>query len=228
MRSNKKKLGDLLVQTGYIKPEILEEGLKEQDKTGELLGRILVAKGYITEQNLIEALEFQLGIPHVVLAKRDIPPEVLAVVPENVAKKYKVFPVEKKGNRLVLGMVDPTDVLALDNLRLLLNMEIQPVIVTQEDLERALSKYYGLEETMAEVFKDLDIEFEEDRAEEEPADVEEIIEEAPIVRLVNLIISQAVKERASDVHLEPTEKELVVRYRVDGVLRRVMTSPKNT
>ena len=228
MAGNKKKLGDLLVQTGYIPPEILQEGLKEQDKTGERLGKILVAKGYITEQNLIEALEFQLGIPHVVLAKRDIPPEVLAAVPENVAKKYKVFPVEKKGNRLVLGMVDPTDVLALDNLRLLLNMEIQPVIVTEEDLERALSKYYGLEDTVAEVFKDLDIEFEEDKQEEEPADVEQMIEEAPIVRLVNLILTQAIKERASDVHLEPNEKELVVRYRVDGVLRRVTASPKNT
>lgn len=227
MAFTKKKLGDLLVATGYITQEKLEEVLKEQNRTGERLGRILVNKGYITEQNLIEALEFQLGIPHVVLAKREIPPEVLEAVPEHVAKKYKVFPVERKGNRLVLGMVDPTDVVALDNLRLLLNMEIQPVIVTEEDLERALSKYYGIQGTVAEVFKDLDIEFEEEKKEEEPA-VEELVEDAPIVRLVNLIISQAVRERASDIHLEPAEKELVVRYRVDGVLRRVMTSPKNT
>ncbi|NLW09774.1 MAG: Flp pilus assembly complex ATPase component TadA [Firmicutes bacterium] len=223
----KKRLGDLLVATGYITQEALQEVLKEQNRTGERLGRILVNKGYITEQNLIEALEFQLGIPHVVLAKREIPQEVVAAVPEHIANKYKVFPVEKEGNRLVLGMVDPTDVVALDNLRLLLNVEIQPVIVTEEDLQRALGKYYGIQGTVAEVFKDLDIEFEEEKKEEEPA-VEELVEDAPIVRLVNLIISQAVKERASDIHLEPSEKELVVRYRVDGVLRRMMTSPKNT
>ncbi|NLY89012.1 MAG: Flp pilus assembly complex ATPase component TadA [Firmicutes bacterium] len=223
----KKRLGDLLVATGYITPEALREVISEQSRTGERLGRILVNKGYITEQSLIEALEFQLGIPHVVLAKRKIPPEVLAAVPERIAKQYKVFPVERKGNRLVLGMLDPTDVMVLDNLRLLLNMEIQPVIVTEEDLERALSKYYGIQETVAEVFRDLDIEFEEEKREEEPA-AEALVEDAPIVRLVNLIISQAVKERASDIHLEPSEEELVVRYRVDGMLRRVMTSPKNT
>ena len=159
----KKRLGDLLVATGYITAETLQEALQEQNRTGERLGRILVSKGHITEQNLIEALEFQLGIPHVVLAKREIPPEVLVAVPEHIAKKYKVFPVEQNGNRLVLGMIDPTDVVALDNLRLLLNMEIQPVIVTEEDLERALSKYYGIEGTVAEVFKDLDIEFEEEK-----------------------------------------------------------------
>ncbi len=227
MAIGKKRLGDLLVATGYITQEALQEVLKEQNRTGERLGRILVNKGYITEQNLIEALEFQLGIPHVVLAKREIPQEVVAAVPEHIANKYKVFPVEKEGNRLVLGMVDPTDVVALDNLRLLLNVEIQPVIVTEEDLQRALGKYYGIQGTVAEVFKDLDIEFEEEKKEEEPA-VEELVEDAPIVRLVNLIISQAVKERASDIHLEPSEKELVVRYRVDGVLRRMMTSPKNT
>jgi type IV pilus assembly protein PilB len=224
----KRRLGDLLVATGYITPEILQEVLEEQGRTGERIGRILVSKGYITEQNLIEALEFQLGIPHVVLAKREILPETLAAVPEQIAKKYRVFPVEVKNNRLVLGMIDPTDVVALDNLRLLLNMEIQPVIVTEEDLERALSKYYGIQGTVAEVFKDLDIEFEEEEKKEEEPTGEELVEDAPIVRLVNLIISQAVKERASDIHLEPAEKELVVRYRVDGMLRRVMTSPKNT
>lgn len=227
MAGKKKRLGDLLVKTGYIAPEVLQEALKEQGRTGERLGKILVTKGYITEQNLIEVLEFQLGIPHVVLAKREIAPEVLLTVPDHIAKKYKVFPVDRKGKRLLLGMIDPTDVLALDDLRLLLNMELQPVIVTQEDLERALSKYYGIKETVAEVFKDLDIEFEEAKKEEEP-EVEELVEDAPIVRLVNLIISQAVKERASDIHLEPTEKELMIRYRVDGVLRQVMSSPRNT
>ena len=226
---NRQRLGDLLVQTGVITPEQLNEALEEQKRTGQRLGNILVKKGYFTEHNLIEVLEFQLGIPHVVLAKRHIEPDVLALVPENLVKKYKVFPVEKIQNRLILGMLDPTDIFALDDLRLSLNMEIQPVIITEEDLNQAINKYYGISNSVKEVFKDLDVEIEEITQEDEAADeVQTAIDEAPIVRLVNLIITQAVKERASDIHIEPTEKEVVIRYRVDGSLKQEMTSPKNT
>lgn len=226
---NRQRLGDLLVQTGVITPEQLNEALEEQKRTGQRLGNILVKNGYFTEHNLIEVLEFQLGIPHVVLAKRHIEPDVLALVPENLVKKYKVFPVEKIQNRLILGMLDPTDIFALDDLRLSLNMEIQPVIITEEDLNQAINKYYGISNSVKEVFKDLDVEIEEINQAEEAADeVQTAIDEAPIVRLVNLVITQAVKERASDIHIEPTEKEVVIRYRVDGRLKQEMTSPKNT
>lgn len=225
----KQKFGDLLLQTGQITKEQLEEALAEQKRSKERLGAVLVKKGYITEQRLIETLEFQLGIPHVILSKRRIDPDVLALVPENIAKKYRVFPVEKQGKRLVLAVLDPTDVYALDELRLMLNQEIQPVIVTEEDLNQAFSYYYGITGSVQEVFKDLDVQIEEEEVEDQgPGDLEAMVEDAPIVRLVNLIITQAVKERASDIHLEPTERELVIRYRVDGRLRKVMTSPKNT
>ena len=225
----KQKIGDLLLQTGQITNEQLEEALAEQKKSKERLGTVLVKKGFITEQRLIETLEFQLGVPHVILAKRKIDPDVLAMVPENIAKKYRVFPVEKQGKRLVLAVLDPTDVYALDELRLMLNQEIQPVIVTEEDLNQAFSYYYGITGSVQEVFKDLDVQIEEEEVEDQgPGDLEAMVEDAPIVRLVNLIITQAVKERASDIHLEPTERELVIRYRVDGRLRKVMTSPKNT
>ncbi|HEY8464573.1 MAG TPA: ATPase, T2SS/T4P/T4SS family [Bacillota bacterium] len=228
--ANRQRLGDLLVQTGVITSEQLNEALEEQKRTGQRLGNILVKKGYFTEHNLIEVLEFQLGIPHVVLAKHQIEPEVLALVPENLVRKYKVFPVEKIQDRLVLGMMDPTDIFALDDLRLTLDMEIQPVIITEEDLNQAINKYYGISNSVKEVFKDLeDIEIETVGAEEPAADeVQNAIDEAPIVRLVNLVISQAVKERASDIHIEPTEREVVIRYRVDGRLKQEMTSPKNT
>lgn len=225
----KQKFGDLLVQTEQITNEQLDEALLEQGKTKERLGIVLVKKGYITEQRLIETLEFQLGIPHVILSKRKIDPEILALVPEHVAKKYHVFPVEKQGKRLVLAMVDPTDVYALDELRLTLNFEIQPVIVSEEDMNQAFSYYFGISGSVNEVFKDLDVQIEEDEAEEQGSgDLEAMVEEAPIVRLVNLLITQAVKDRASDIHLEPTERELVIRYRVDGRLKKIMTSPKNT
>lgn len=225
----KQKFGDLLVQTGQITTEQLEEALAEHRKTKERLGTVLVKKGYINEQRLIETLEFQLGIPHVILSKRKIDPDIMAMVPEHVAKKYHVFPVEKQGKRLVLAMLDPTDVYALDELRLTLNYEIQPVIVSEEDMNEAFSRYFGISGSVKEVFKDLDVQIEEETVEEQgSAELEAMVEDAPIVRLVNLLITQAVKERASDIHLEPTERELVIRYRVDGRLKKIMTSPKNT
>ena len=225
----KQKIGDLLVQTGQITTEQLEEALVEQRKTKERLGTILVRKGYINEQRLIETLEFQLGIPHVILSKRKIDPDIVGMVPEHVAKKYHVFPVEKQGKRLVLAMLDPTDVYSLDELRLTLNYEIQPVIVSEEDMNEAFSRYFGISGSVKEVFKDLDVQIEEETVEEQgSAELEAMVEDAPIVRLVNLLITQAVKERASDIHLEPTERELVIRYRVDGRLKKIMTSPKNT
>jgi len=226
---NRQRLGDLLVQTGIITNDQLTEALEEQKRSGERLGNVLVRKGYLTEQRLIEVLEFQLGIPHVVIAKRHISPDVVALVPETLARKYRIFPVERNGDRLVLGMVDPTDILAIDDLRLSLKMEIQPVIVTEEDLNHTFNQYYGIKESVRDVFKDMDVEIEETKSDEPSMDaIESMVDDAPIVRLVNLIITQAVKERASDIHLEPTEKELVVRYRVDGRLRQMMTTPKNT
>lgn len=222
------RLGDILIQTEIINQDQLNDALSEQKKTGERLGAVLVKKGFIAEQRLIEVLEFQLGIPHVVLAKRQIMPEVLSLVPEQLAKRYRVFPVEKLGDRLVLGMLDPTDIFALDDLRLTLKLELQPVIVTEEDLNNAFNQYYGIIGSMQEVFKDIDIQIEEGQSDEPQGDLEALVEEAPIVRLVNLVITQAVKERASDIHMEPTERELVIRYRVDGKLKSVMTSPKNT
>lgn len=225
----KQKIGDLLVQTGQITDEQLTEALAEQRKTKERLGIILVKKGYIDEQRLIETLEFQLGIPHVILSKRKIDPDILAMVPEQIAKKYRVFPVEKQGKRLVLAMLDPTDVYALDELRLTLNHEIQPAIVSEEDMSQAFSYYFGISGSVKEVFKDLDVQIEEEEVEEQgSAELEAMVEDAPIVRLVNLLITQAVKEKASDIHIEPTERELVIRYRVDGRLKKIMTSPKNT
>lgn len=225
----KQKFGDLLVQTGQITVAQLEEALAEHRRTKERLGTILVRKGYISEQRLIETLEFQLGVPHVILAKRKIDPDIVALVPEHIARKYRVFPVEKQGKRLVLAMLDPTDVYAIDELRLTLNYEIQPVIVSEEDMNEAFSRYFGITGSVKEVFKDLDVQIEEETVEEHgTAELEAMVEDAPIVRLVNLIITQAVKEKASDIHVEPTERELVIRYRIDGRLRKIMTSPKNT
>lgn len=225
----KQKLGDILLQAGYITDKQLEECLSEQKTSGKRLGNILVEKGYVTEQSLIEVLEFQLGVPHVILSKRQIDPEAIKAVPEHIVKKYKVFPVEKRGNALTLGMLDPTDVFALDDIKILLGCDIQPVIITEEDLNKSIGQYYQMQSTMEEVYKDFNVEIQDDKEDEIGAnELRRMVDDAPIVKLVNIIINQAVKDRASDIHIEPTEKEVIIRYRIDGHLRQVMTSPKNT
>lgn len=228
INKQRQRLGDILINNGYITPNQLEEGLAEHRRTKRPLGEILVKKGFLSESVLIEVLEFQLGIPHVILAKRKIDPEVLKLVPEQVARKYHVFPIEKQGNHLALAMLDPTDVVAFDQLRLTLKIDITPFIVVEEDLNRAINQYYGVSSSFQEVFKDLDIEINEQQAPEADSDTSQAIDEAPIVRLVNLIISQAVKEHVSDIHIEPTDGDLSIRFRVDGKLKQFMTSPRNT
>ena len=143
-----------------------------------------------------------------------------------MARKYKCFAVEQQGKKLLLAMTDPTDVFALDDLKLTLGCEIIPAITTEDDFKQIIETFYGMAGSMEDAVKDLEVEIEEEDTAEEGELA--MVEDAPIVRLVNLIITQAVKERASDIHIEPGEKELVIRYRVDGRLRQVMTSPKNT
>lgn len=224
---NKKRIGELLVEANYITQAQLAQALDLQKTDGRRIGRILVGLGYLTEQSLIEVLEFQLGIPHVILAKRTIPPEVVKLVPETMARKYKVFPVEKHGNQLMLGMVDPADVFAIDDLKIQLGFEIQPLIISEEDLNRAFTSFFGFGDQAKEVFKELgeQIQITDDGPDD---DSDTGANEAPIVKLVNMIIGQAVRQRASDIHIQPTEGDVRIRYRVDGALRDIMTSPKNT
>ncbi len=223
----KRRLGELLLEAGYISPGQLEEALILQKESGQRLGSTLVNLGYLNEQSLIEVLEFQLGVPHVIIAKRKVDPAVAALVPEQVARKYRCFAVELQGNKLLLAMVDPTDVVALDDLKLALHYTIVPAIATEDDVKRAIDGYYGIKGSVEEVFRDFEIEVEEEKKDEE-TDVLALIEEAPIVRFVNLIITQGVRLRASDIHIEPTEKDVAIRFRVDGRLRQELSSPRNT
>ena len=223
----RRELGELLIEAGYINQNQLHEAILKQKESGEKLGHVLVGLGYLSDQSLIEVLEFQLGVPHVNFSKRNIDPIVAALVPEAIARKYCCFPVGMQSGALLIAMANPNDVVALDELKLSLNTRITPAIATEEEIKRAIDGFYGIRSSMEEVFKDLEIELEEDKPEDD-SDVLAQIEEAPIVRFVNLIIVQGVKLRASDVHIEPTETEVVIRYRVDGRLRKEMNSPRNT
>ena len=210
------------MEAGYISQEQLAEGLTKQQTTGERLGTTLVQLGYISEQSLIEVLEFQLGVPHVNLFKRKIDPTVVKLIPEHIARKCKCIAVERQGTKILLAMVDPTDVFALDDLKLAANCDVILAIAAESDVKKALDEYYGIHaEDVLQGIQTLD-------EIEESAEAEEAANDVPIVKFVNLLIGQAVRLRCSDIHIQPTEGDVRVRFRVDGALKDMMTSPRGT
>lgn len=224
---NKMKLGDLLVSVGKITEQQLNEALKVQKMSGRKLGEILVEKGYVTEMDIIQVLEFQLGIPHVDLNSFFIDPEIPKMIPEHLARRYLVIPIKKERGKLLVAMADPLNIFAIDDIKMATNFEVDPVIATKHDILNAIDYYFGsqvAEKAIEDFKKQYDVE-----------DIEEIDDEiinevnsAPVVRLVNTIIRQAVKARASDIHIEPFENQVRIRFRIDGELKEIMTTAKST
>ncbi|MEK3880360.1 GspE/PulE family protein [Paenibacillus sp. FSL M7-0420] len=215
----KKRLGDLLVENGIISQEQLEEALIEQRKTKRKLGDLLITQGYITEQQLIEVLEFQLGIPHVSLFKYQIDPAITQIIPESMAKRYQVLPFMKEGSKLMVAMADPLDYFAIEDLRMSTGFRIEPAISSRDELTRAIARHYGMRDSMSQMMVELP-------TQEEIEETEITDEDSPIVRLVNQMIQQAVSLRASDIHVDPGENNLSIRYRIDGTLRTERIIPK--
>lgn len=215
----KKKLGDILVENGIISGEQLAAALQEQQKSKRKLGDLLITHGYITEQQLIEVLEFQLGIPHVNLFKYQIDPAITQIIPESMAKRYQVLPLMKEGGKLMVAMADPLDYYAIEDLRMSTGFRIEPAISSREELQRAIARHYGLQDTMDRMMIDLP-------SQEEIEETEITDEDSPIVRLVDQMIQQAIQLRASDIHVDPGENHLLIRYRIDGALRTERLIPK--
>jgi len=210
----RRRLGDILIDAGMITRAQLEQALQEQKRSGERLGKVLIRLGFITEASILEVLEFQLGIPKVVLADYQLDPEVVRLVPERLARRYQAIPVRLEGNRILVAMADPLNLLALDDMRLATGREIVPVIAAEGEIEAALSRFWQEEVNV--------------RMAEEAATAAETTgggEGAPTVRLVNSFIQQAIQVRASDIHIEPQEEEVRVRLRVDGLLRELTRLP---
>lgn len=214
----RKRLGDLLVDSGLITEEQLSHTLAEKT-ADEKLGDALLRKGFITEQQLIEVLEFQLGIPHINVVQYPIDQEVIQLVPKDLAKRHLLLPIRVDGNKLQVAMVDPMDYFVLEELRMATGFQIVPAIATKNALYRMVTKYYDLQETIEDVIDDYS-------PDESIEDVGVTDDDSPIVRLVNQIIQNAVAQRASDIHFDPQEAELTVRYRVDGVLITERALPK--
>ena len=231
-----RRLGDLLVREGLINQEQLQRALTEQKGTNEKLGSILIRHSVITEDQLVAFLSKQYGIPSITLSQLDIDADVLKLVPAQIAKKYEVLPIKRTGNSLTLAMADPTNVFAVDDVGFMTNLQVIPVVAAQGAIRKALDRLYEAQGSgMAEVISEMegtagDVEVvegdEESWAKADIFELKESADEAPVVRLVNMILVDAIRRGASDIHLEPYEKVFRVRFRVDGVLHEIMTPPK--
>lgn len=215
------RFGELMVSQGLITREQLEECLRLQVQEKKKLGAVLVACGYATERQIAEVLEFQLGYPSVSLFDGGLDEASVRLIPEALARKHGVIPVRKSGDALLLAMEDPLDYNAIEDVRLAAGMAVKPVIATRTEIEQAISRWYGLQDSVEEMMIELAQPLEEDAGKEAHD------ESSPVVRLVNQIIQNAVVQQASDIHIEPQEGRVLVRFRVDGALRTEKQLPKH-
>jgi type IV pilus assembly protein PilB len=232
-----RRLGDLLVAEGLITDAQLRAALGDQKGKADKLGSVLVRTGAITEEQLIGFLSRQYGIPSITLTSLDIDAETLRLVPPHIAKKYEVLPVKRIGGTLTLAMSDPTNVFALDDIAFMTNLQILPVVAPQAAIRRALEKNYeaaqptsSMSDMMSEITGDASnvevVEDEQAGAQVDVFELKESADEAPVVKLVNMVLVDAIRKGASDLHWEPYEKTFRVRFRIDGVLHEMLSPPK--
>ena len=231
MASN--RLGDLLVQSGKLTPQQLQQGLAAQKEKGGRLGSNLVRLGFLSEKELVEFLSQHFGVPAIDLNRVEIDESVVKIIPADVARKYTILPVTKVGAKLTIAMIDPTNVFAMDDIKFMTGYNVDPVVASESALRVAIDRYYGsthaieLKKVMEDLAEPADTSLEV-LDEEEELDIESLTaesEEAPVVKLVNIILTDAIKKGASDIHIEPYEKEYRVRYRIDGVLYEMTRPP---
>ncbi|KDR93809.1 type II secretion system protein E (GspE) [Peptoclostridium litorale DSM 5388] len=220
------KLGDLLLKVGKISQEQLENALDTQKKVQKKLGEVLTDLGYVTNRDIIEVLEYQLGIPHVNLETYDIDINAPKLINEKFARENILVPVKISDEDVMVAMADPFDIIAISQLERMLGKRVSPAIATDDDIKNTIEKYYSSENVRkaVEEFK-REYEFSDEHIDQNLLNE---VNDAPIVRLVDSIIMQAVQSRASDIHIEPTANSLRIRFRVDGELSDVMKPEKNT
>jgi len=239
-RGPKRPLGEILLEKGLITQEQLDEALKVQKNTTEQIGRILMDLGHVGERDVLRAHAEQLGIPFLELDETSVDGDVAKAIPQSVVQRYNAVPIRRSGNRLTVAMADPTNVFALDDIRLITGYEIDPMLAAPDDVSQLLRGVDGggaeTEDALANALQALDggmgmaLGEEMDTAaagvDEDVDRAQAMEDEAPIIRVVNVIIQQAIKDRASDIHIEPDRRGVRIRYRVDGVLHEVMRVPK--
>ena len=231
MARMRKRLGELLLDAKKLTEKDLLRALTEQKKYGDKLGKVIVKLGMLSEKEIIDTVSKQLNIPIIDLKALEIPEDVVSLITADIAKNSMLIPVMRRYNVLKLAMVDPLDIDAMDNVARMVKMEIEPLIVTEDELKQALEKYYGLktivEETLDRIREqELTLERDEEDNEEDERISVDVIEEEPVVRFVNSLLAQALADNVSDIHVEPSKNIMRVRMRVDGRLREVPSPDK--
>lgn len=226
MTSN--RLGELLVRNKLIDEGQLAKALEEQKVQGGRLGASLIKLGFIKEEELSAFLSRQYGVPSINLAEFEIDPNVIRLVPAEVAQKYQVIPINRAGSTLIIAMSDPSNIFAIDDIKFMTGFNVEVVVAPDASIKAAIDRYYDQSASLADVMSDLediDLEVVDDEDSVDVRELEKASEDAPVVKLVNLILTDAIKRKASDIHIEPYEKSFRVRYRIDGVLYEVMKPP---
>ena len=228
------RLGEILIKESLITSEQLRQALEHQKSSGGRLGTCLMKLGFITEDEITGVLSRQYGVPSINLKFYEVDASVIKLIPQDTAVRYQIVPLSRVGSTLTIAMTDPTNVFAMDDIKFMTGFNVEPVVASETAIAEAISKFYGSVQSgdeLEKVMKDLsaeeaaDLELASEEQETNLADLERAAEEAPIIKLVNLILTDAVKRGASDIHIEPYEKEVRVRLRIDGILQAVMTPP---
>jgi type IV pilus assembly protein PilB len=217
-------LGALLIDEGLLTEAQLDAALTEQSRTGKPLGRLLIEQGTISETELVRTLSRQVGLEFVDLGDFTIDGSVTSLVSESLARRYQAIPIGWEDGKLVVAMADPSNVFAVDDIRALAGAEVHSVVATASQILETIEHIYRVDGEVDEIMQAASDEA--DDGEQDLANLSEVVEDAPIVKFVNLLVNQAVNDRASDIHVEPTEQDLRIRFRIDGVLHEVMRSPR--
>ncbi len=229
-------LGSLLVELGIINQAQLEEAIEERERTGKPLGHILVEYGFIDEKDLLNVIGEHLGMEVVNLKSMDIPSEIISRVDPATARAYGIIPIAADNGSITVALADPLNPQILDDLRFMLDTYVKGAISNKGDIDEAIVRYYGtagesVEELLKEIESDISVEklekYDEESIEDDVISLRELASEAPVIKLLNLVLIQAIKDRASDIHFEPFENEFKIRYRVDGILYEMIPPPKH-
>lgn len=229
-KQQRKRLGDILVEAGVISKEQLQEALSKQKILGKRLGKVLVETGMTTEDSIATTLAAQMSIPYLNLNEITIPPEVLTTIPDGIVRSHSLIPVRLDGNRLQISMTDPLDLFIIDEITFQTGYELDIGISTESQIEAAIKHYYGNSDSLQNAVDNLAAERKTEVTLDESFfttfDLNEEEQNVPIINLVNTIIQQAINDKASDIHIEPDEEIIRVRYRIDGILNELMKAPK--
>jgi type IV pilus assembly protein PilB len=228
------RLGEILLKESLITHDQLDKALEFQRSNGGKLGSCLTKMGFITDDDITGVLSRQYGVPSINLKYYEIDPNVIKLIPQDTALRYQVVPLSRVGSVLTIAMTDPTNVFAMDDIKFMTGFNVEPVVASESAIGEAIGRFYGggaaSHEELSNLMKDLvdedqELELAAEEQELDAASLEKAAEEAPIIKLVNLILTDSVKRGASDIHVEPYENEMRVRFRVDGVLQTVMNPP---